>query len=84
MFPEDLDWTGREELKGLKLCSACGPTHFRDGSETRCGGQWHGRFTRVFLPKGMFKTNRRGNLEHVETGSENYRAYVIEGPFHYA
>jgi hypothetical protein len=28
---------------------------------------------------GMFKTNKRGNLEHIESGSENYRDYALEG-----
>lgn len=43
---------GREK----KLCSFCGD------------GEWHGKFKRKFLPKGLFKTNRVGNLEHKETG----------------
>jgi hypothetical protein len=31
----------------------------------------------VLLPIGMFKTNQRGNLEHIETGSEDCRAYAL-------
>lgn len=50
------------------LCSACDPEI----------GKWHGSFERVFLPLGMFTTNRVGNLAHIETGDENYRAYAIE------
>ena len=70
------DWTGIEERKGKHLCSVCGPTKYRDGTPTKYG-VWHGMFDRVFLPLGMFKTNTRGNLEHIETGSEDYRKYVI-------
>jgi hypothetical protein len=54
--------------KGKKLCSACDPDI----------GEWHGQFTRVFLPMGMFETNSRGNLGHKETGDENVHAYAIE------
>ncbi|MBU9200273.1 hypothetical protein KTD31_02485 [Burkholderia multivorans] len=76
MFPESFDWSGKEALKGFRLCSACGPTRFKDGTATG-GGKWHDVFARVFLPKGMFKTNKRGNLEHIETGSEDYRSYAL-------
>ena len=73
------DWTGIEELKGKSLCSACGPTRYRDGTITEYG-KWHDRFERVFLPKGMFKTNRVGNLEHIESGSEDIRKYILAKP----
>lgn len=43
---------------GRTLCSACDPSI----------GKWHGQFDRVYLPKGMFETNREGNLAHKETG----------------
>ena len=70
------DWTGIEELRSLRLCSACGPTKYKDGSATEFG-QWHDRFDRVFLPKGMFKTARNGNLEHKETGDQDFKKYAI-------
>lgn len=41
-------------------------------------GKWHGKFPRVFLPLGMFVTNRVGNLAHKDTGDENFRAYAID------
>lgn len=72
------DWTGIEDLKGMMLCSACGPSKFHDGSPAR-GGGWHGRFSRTFLPKGMFETNSVGNLCHKETKSEDYWPYEIKG-----
>ena len=50
------------------------------GAGNRIERQWHGRFERVFLPMGMFKMNRIGNLEHIETGSEDFRAFAIEEP----
>jgi hypothetical protein len=77
-WPENFDWTGIEDRKGLKLCSACGPTKYSDGTATEYG-KWHGRFVRTFLPLGMFRTNKGGNLAHVETGDENYRAYATDG-----
>jgi hypothetical protein len=71
------DWTGFEDRKGKKLCSACAPTKHSDGTQTEFG-QWHGVFARVFLPMGMFHTNEHGNLAHVETGDESFRKYAIE------
>jgi hypothetical protein len=70
------DWTGIESRKGMALCSACAPTTYANGALTTFG-QWHGKFDRTFLPHGMFKTNKRGNLEHIETGSEDFRAYAV-------
>ena len=49
------------------VCSACDP-------DIR---EWHGKFARVFLPLGEFKTNRVGNLEHIATGSEDFRSFAI-------
>lgn len=48
-----------------KLCSVC---------DTNIN-LWHGKFERVFLPIGKFITNYVGNLEHTDTGSENYEQY---------
>lgn len=72
---EFFDWNGFEDRKGLKLCSACGPTRYADGAPTDAG-KWHDRFDRVFLPKGEFRTNRVGNLEHIATGREDFRAFA--------
>lgn len=77
-FTDSFDWSDAPELKGKLLCSACGPKKFLYETDMVGGGKWHGRFERVFLPKGMFKTNEVGNLEHIETGSEDYRPYAIE------
>lgn len=68
------DWTGIEEFRQLPLCSACGPKKFVTGNPTPQQG-WHGKFARKFLPKGMFKTDSRGNLEHKDrpgVGTEPY------------
>lgn len=73
------DWTGIEGRKGKLLCSACGPTKFRDGKRSGFG-EWHGEFQRIFLPLGMFVTNEVGNLAHILTGEEDYRRYEIETP----
>lgn len=78
-FSEDFDWTGIEERRGKKLCSACGPTKFKGGASTEAGA-WHGRFARTFLPLGMFRTARNGNLEHVETRDQDFRKYAVPTP----
>lgn len=78
--PEWFDWTGIEDRRGKHLCSVCMPTKFKSGARHEEAGKWHGYFERVFLPMGMFKTNRVGNLEHIETGGEDFRAYRIEAP----
>ena len=63
------DWTGLEDRRGKKLCSACAPTKFSDGTPTRLG-KWHGEFERVFLPMGAYRTDRFGNLELVNGSSQ--------------
>lgn len=70
------DWTGIEDKRGKKLCSACAPTKFVDGTPTKYG-KWHGRFERTFFPLSMFKTAKNGNLAHVETGDEDFWKYEI-------
>lgn len=77
--PEIFDWTDLEDRRGKYLCSACGPLYYADGKPTHYGA-WHDRFTRVFLPMGAFKTNRQGNLEHIETGRTDFCAFAIEEP----
>ena len=45
-------------------------------SECRTG-QWHGVFEKIVLPKGMFVTDRQGNLAHKETGDTDISKYAI-------
>lgn len=73
---EIFDWTGIEHLRGKELCSVCAPQKYRDGTSTEYG-KWHNVFERTFLPKGKFFTNNKGNLEHIETGSEDFKKYRI-------
>lgn len=75
-WPDLFSWVGIEERRGIKLCSACGPTAYRDNAPTKYG-KWHGRFVRTFLPMGMFRTAQNGNLEHIQTGEQDYRKYVL-------
>lgn len=75
-YQEGFDWTGKEELKGKMLCSACGPTHFQDGSAVGRLGRWHGQFSRVYLELGKWHTNREGNLENAN-GDTNYWDFAI-------
>lgn len=70
------DWSYAPDRKGMLLCSACGPVTYRDGKPSKFG-EWHDRFERVFLLQGQFKTNDRGNLEHIETGSEDFKRFAI-------
>lgn len=71
------DWTRIEDRKGKLLCSACGPEKYMDGKPT-LHGVWHNEFDRVFLPKGEFQTNRQGNLEHIKTGSIDFKKFDTE------
>lgn len=58
--------TGAYWGRDRKLCSACDT------------GEWHGKFPRMFLPKGMFVTDRHGNLAHKETGDTDITKYEIK------
>lgn len=53
---EDSKWRGVPS-KPWMLCSAC-DIRIRE---------WHGEFSREFLPKGEFVTNVQGNLAHKDT-----------------
>jgi len=64
-FADQMDWTGIEDRRGKKLCSACGPTKFTDGKDTELG-KWHGLFERKFAPIGSLKTLPNGNIAPVE------------------
>lgn len=75
-FRWDDRFEGIAERKGKHLCSACGPRHYKDGTPTEYG-KWHGEFERVFLPLGAFRTNREGNLEHIETGPTDFHVFAI-------
>ena len=70
------DWTGIEDRKGKKLCSACAPTKHK-GGEPSYFGKWHGKFDRVFLPIGEFKTDNQGNLEKISNGDKDHMRYQI-------
>ncbi|MDU9391879.1 hypothetical protein [Pseudomonas sp. zfem002] len=50
-------WRGAQAQPWM-LCSACDPAI----------GKWHDQLERLFLPKGEFRTNAQGNLEHIATG----------------
>ena len=68
-------WWNKAE--GLPLvCSACSKGQ---SDEYQKRGEWHGTFKRTFLPKGMFRTAQNGNLEHIETGEQDYRKYEVAG-----
>lgn len=65
----------RKMKKQPLVCSACDTAY-----DLRGDGKWHGKFGRVFLPKGMFVTNHEGNLAHKETGDTDFRKYAIPKP----
>lgn len=73
---EAFDWSGIEGRRGKLLCSACGPAKFASGHPSELG-VWHGKFPRRFLPMDLFKTAKNGNLEHVETGDQDYVKYAV-------
>ncbi len=70
------NWDGIEDRRGKLLCSHCAPTIEANGRHSGYG-KWHGMFKKVYLPKGMFKTASNGNLEHIETGEQDYKKYAI-------
>jgi len=74
MLSSSFDWSKEDTDGSLKLCSACAPAEYIDGTPTKFG-KWHGIFDRVYLPKGQFKTNCVGNLEHIETGETDIRKF---------
>ena len=49
-----------------KLCSVCGPKFFKDGTPTG-HGKWHGKFDRMYYPKGKLYTDDNGNVRDVDT-----------------
>lgn len=76
--PSLWDWSYAPERKGMKLCSACGPLKFNNGTPTESTGCWHNEFDRMFLPKGEFETNQVGNLARKSDGDDNVRKYAIK------
>ncbi len=46
----------------LKLCSACAPRKFDDGTDTRFDGTWHEQFEIKFYPLGTMETDQYGNI----------------------
>lgn len=71
----------RQEVLGQKLCSACAPLNYPDGTRIKeFNGEWHNKFNRVYLPHGMFITNDKGNIEHINSGligNEVYEKYGL-------
>lgn len=55
---------------GRKLCSECDPKI----------GKWHNMFKKVYLPKGVFVTDRYGNLIHKNTG-EDTTNYISDSEY---
>jgi hypothetical protein len=89
MMSELFDWSYNPSLEGKLLCRACGPTHYKGGSKMKADhwgeyGVWHNRFERRYLPRGEFKTNNQGNLEHIESGligNEAYKQFARSEPY---
>lgn len=62
-------WVRETKADKRKVCSVCDPDI----------GKWHNLFPRTMLPKGQFKTNSEGNLEHIETGITDVSQFEIKG-----
>lgn len=64
------------------LCSACSPVWYTPEGYYGVGNppdnHWHGRFKRMFLPKGKFVTDDDGNLKHCETGDKDIDKYILD------
>ena len=76
-IPELFDWEGIEERKGRMLCCVCMPLKFRNGEKVEMAGKWHNHFERIFLEKGQWITNSKGNLENIKTGETDFRKYSL-------
>lgn len=66
--PHIYDWSYAPERMGKRLCSACGPVAFVDGTPTPYSGQWHNKFGRYQLEKNSCFTDSEGGVIHKETG----------------
>lgn len=75
--PSSFDWSYAPEREGMKLCSACGPTHLKGGHPTITEGKWHDLFKRVFLPMGLYVTNQHGNLVTIDKGNPKYTRHQL-------
>lgn len=53
-------WFGDAIVEGEKLCSACMPSHFADGSVCTKGGGWHGEFDRELATIEWIKAQSDG------------------------
>ena len=76
LWPHLFDWSYDESLRGLQICSACGPSKYNDGKPTEYG-KWHNRFKRRYLPIGEFQTNRYGDLEKTSNGDTDVIKYEV-------
>lgn len=81
---EILGLNKNDELGGY--CSACSPIWYDANGHLGIGpnlypkpgaGLWHGRFLRIYLPKGEFETAPNGNLRHKRTLDEHIMKYAI-------
>jgi hypothetical protein len=50
-------------------CSVCCPAGKKE---------WHGKFDRIYLPKGEFETAPNGNLRNKKTLDEDVRKYALK------
>jgi predicted nucleic-acid-binding Zn-ribbon protein len=53
-----------EEVIGKKLCSECGPTHYKSGQIEADYGKWHGKFPKRIFPLNSLYTDKEGNIRH--------------------
>lgn len=72
----NFDFSGIEDRRGKRLCSACAPSAFSKGGATGYG-IWHSKFPRVFLEIGEWMTNRQGNLERKADGETDYLPHAL-------
>jgi len=51
------------KLNGKALCSQCAPAEYRDGSENKYGGKWHGKFPRVIATEEILLDHKDGTRD---------------------
>ena len=55
-------WNKYEEKNPEELCSECDPSI----------NKWHNQFPKLYLELGKWKTDKEGNLEHIESHRKDY------------
>ena len=79
----------RRREMSLFQCDNCGAMdntaladYYYEGDKKLCSecafGTWHGKFRKIYLPKDEFRTDGKGNLEHIKTGRTDIESFEVD------